>query len=318
MHFPLPRRLPIGPHETVKAVDDVSFSVLPGEVLGLVGKSGSGKTTVGRTVLRLMEATGGTIRFRGRDTTHLSRRALRPIRPDMQLVFQDPFASLNPRMTIGRIVAAPLLIHRPQLTGAERRERVADALRLVGMSPGYADRYPHEFSGGQRQRVGIARALILRPGFLVADEPVSALDVSIQAQVVNLLRELRAELGLAILFIAHDLAVVGHISDRVAVMYLGHLVELAPTRELFRGPRHPYTEALLSAAPEPDPDRRRQRIVLAGDPPSAINPPSGCPFRTRCRYAEPACAAAMPPLREVSAGHFSACRREELVLQGTE
>ncbi|HEY6433992.1 MAG TPA: oligopeptide/dipeptide ABC transporter ATP-binding protein [Acetobacteraceae bacterium] len=314
--FALRRRLPLGPRDTVKAVDDISFFVVEGEVLGLVGESGSGKTTVGRTVLRLMEPTGGTIRFRGRDITHLSRHALRPVRSDMQLVFQDPFASLNPRMTIGRIVETPLLVHRPKLAAAERRELVADALRLVGLAPEFAARYPHEFSGGQRQRVGIARALILRPGFLVADEPVSALDVSIQAQVVNLLRELRAELGLSILFIAHDLAVVGHISDRVAVMYLGKLVELAPTRTLFRTPRHPYTEALLSAAPEPDPDRRRARIVLAGDPPSAVNPPSGCRFRTRCRYAEPACAEAIPPLNEVAPGHFSACRRPELVLQG--
>jgi oligopeptide transport system ATP-binding protein len=318
LHFALPRRSPFGSRATVKAVDGVSFSVLPGEVLGLVGESGSGKTTVGRAVLRLIEANSGVIRFRGRDITHLSRRALRPIRPDMQLIFQDPFASLNPRMTIGRIVATPLLIHRPTLTRGERRELVAAALRMVGLAANFADRYPHEFSGGQRQRVGIARALILRPGFLVADEPVSALDVSVQAQVVNLLRELRAELGLSILFIAHDLAVVGRISDRVAVMYLGTLVEMAPAEELFRSPRHPYTEALLSAAPAPDPDRKRARIVLAGDPPSALNPPSGCRFRTRCRYAEAACAAEAPSFREVSAGHFSACRRDELVLQGAE
>jgi oligopeptide/dipeptide ABC transporter ATP-binding protein len=316
VHFALPRRVPLGPHETVKAVDGVTFSMRPGEVLGLVGESGSGKTTVGRAVLRLIPATGGTVRFRGRDITNLSRRTLRPIRPEMQLVFQDPFASLNPRMTIGRIIATPLLIHRPQLSRAERRQQVAAALEMVGLSPNMADRYPHEYSGGQRQRVGIARALILRPGLLVADEPVSALDVSIQAQVVNLLRELRARLGLSVLFIAHDLAVVGNISDMVAVMYLGRLVELAPTEALFRSPRHPYTEALLSAAPEPDPDLPRRRIVLAGDPPSAIHPPSGCRFRTRCRYAEPACADAPPPLREVSAGHFSACRRNELVLQG--
>ena len=316
IHFALPRRLPLGPRETVKAVDGVSFSMRPGEVLGLVGESGSGKTTVGRAVLRLIPATGGTIRFRGGDITHLSRRALRPIRPHMQLVFQDPFASLNPRMTIGRIVAAPLLIHRPQLGRNERRRQVTAALDMVGLSPGMANRYPHEFSGGQRQRVGIARALILRPELLVADEPVSALDVSIQAQVVNLLRELRAELRLSILFIAHDLAVIGNISDRVAVMYLGRLVELAPTDALFRTPRHPYTEALLSAVPEPDPDRPRRRIVLTGDPPSAIHPPSGCRFRTRCRYAQPACEAAVPPLREVSAGHFSACRRDDLLLQG--
>src|SRR5208282_1953131 len=217
LHFPLPRRSPFGPRATVKAVDGVSFSVQPGEVLGLVGESGSGKTTVGRAVLRLIEANDGVIRFRGRDITHLSRRALRPIRPDMQLIFQDPFASLNPRMTIGRIVATPLLIHRPELKRDERRERVATALRMVGLAANFADRYPHEFSGGQRQRVGIARALILRPGFLVADEPVSALDVSVQAQVVNLLRDLRAELGLSILFIAHDLAVIGRICERVAV-----------------------------------------------------------------------------------------------------
>ena len=316
LHFVLPRRRPFGPRATVKAIDDVSFSIQPGEVLGLVGESGSGKTTVGRAVLRLVEANDGVIRFRGRDITHLSRRALRPIRPDMQLVFQDPFASLNPRMTIGRIVATPLLIHRPGLSQGERRDLVAAALCMVGLAENFADRYPHEFSGGQRQRVGIARALILRPGFLVADEPVSALDVSVQAQVVNLLRDLRAELGLSILFIAHDLAVIGRICDRVAVMYLGTLVELAPTAELFRAPRHPYSEALLSAAPAPDPDRKRNRIVLAGEVPSGLNPPSGCRFRTRCRYAEAACAAEAPPLREVSAGHFSACRREELVLQG--
>ena len=315
-HFPMPRRSTFAHREMVRAVDGVSFTVTAGEVLGLVGESGSGKTTLGRTVLRLLEPNNGSIRFQDRDITHLSRRALRPIRREMQLVFQDPFGSLNPRMTIGRIVATPLKIHRPEFSGRERHELVAAMLRRVGLLPAYAERFPHEFSGGQRQRVGIARALILRPSFLVADEPVSALDVSIQAQVVNLLLELRAELGLSILFIAHDLAVIGHISDRVAVMYLGKLVELAPTHALFGSPRHPYTEALLSAVPTPEPGRGRERIMLVGDPPSPVNPPSGCRFRTRCRYATPACAAEEPPLQEVSDGHFSACLRTELTLRG--
>ncbi|MCZ0737934.1 ABC transporter ATP-binding protein [Phreatobacter sp. AB_2022a] len=297
----------------VKAVDDVSFAIRPGEVLSIVGESGSGKTTVGRTVLRLTEPTGGTIRFEGNDITHLSRRALRPLRRRMQLVFQDPFASLNPRMTIGEIVAAPLAIHGG-FGRAERAAKVIETLQLVGLSAAFAERHPHELSGGQRQRVGIARALILRPGLLVADEPVSALDVSIQAQVVNLLLELKQLFGLTILFIAHDLAVVGHISDRIAVMYLGRLVEIAPTRALFEAPRHPYTEALFSAAPIPDPEIRRSRIILTGDIPSPLEPPSGCAFRTRCRHAVAACAGAVPPLREVAPGHFSACIRDDIAL----
>ncbi|MBN8944002.1 MAG: ATP-binding cassette domain-containing protein [Rhizobiales bacterium] len=300
----------------VKAVDDVSFAMRPGEVLSLVGESGSGKTTVGRTVLRLTEPTDGLIRFEGTDITHMSRGQLRPLRRRMQLVFQDPFASLNPRMTIGEIVAAPLAIHGVG-SREERAAKVTETLQLVGLSSHFAERHPHELSGGQRQRVGIARALILRPSLLVADEPVSALDVSIQAQVVNLLLELKDLFGLTILFIAHDLAVVGHISDRIAVMYLGRLVEIAPTRTLFEAPRHPYTEALFSAAPIPDPEVRRGRIILTGDIPSPLAPPSGCSFRTRCRYAQDACAAAVPPLRDLGAGHFSACIRDDIVLQAT-
>ncbi len=302
--------------ETVRAVEDVSFAVRKGEVLGLVGESGSGKSTIGRTILRLLEPTAGSISFAGQEIAHLGRRQLKPLRRRMQLVFQDPFGSLNPRMTVERIGAAPLMIHESgRSPRAERRERVERALHRVGLSPRYLSRYPHEFSGGQRQRIGIARALIIEPDFLVADEPVSALDVSIQAQIVNLLLAIKAELGLTVLFITHDLAVVGHISDRVAVMYLGRLVELAPVRELFRNPRHPYTEALLSAAPDPDPTVRRQRILLKGDIPSPIDPPSGCAFRTRCPYAIAACAERVPELRDVGGGHLKACIRDELKLR---
>jgi oligopeptide transport system ATP-binding protein len=300
----------------VKALDGVSFDVEPGEILSVVGESGSGKTTLGRTVLRLTDPTAGSIRFEGQDITRLTRRAMRPLRRRMQLVFQDPFASLNPRLTVERIVATALDIHGGG-SAAEKRERVAEMLRLVGLQPHHADRHPHELSGGQRQRVGIARALILNPSFLVADEPVSALDVSIQAQVVNLLLELKDRLGLTILFIAHDLAVVGHISDRIAVMYLGRVVEIAETATLFHAPRHPYTEALFSAAPIPDPTLRRSRILLQGDIPSPIDPPSGCAFRTRCRHALPECAAAVPPLRAVGPRHFSACIRDDIALQAS-
>ena len=313
-HFPIGSGLFGRSRDKVRAVDGVSFSVAKGEVLGLVGESGSGKTTVGRTVLRLDTPTDGSIRFLGNDITHLKRSQLRPFRRQMQLVFQDPFSSLNPRMRVDRIVGAPLAIHEPGMAAAERTQRVEDALAMVGLPRNSGERFPHEFSGGQRQRIGIARALMLRPELLVADEPVSALDVSIQAQVVKLLLDVRAQLGLTILFIAHDLAVVGHVSDRVAVMYLGKLVEIADTRTLFRDPRHPYTEALFSAAPVPDPTIRRQRIVLTGDIPSPINPPSGCAFRTRCRYALPACAAEVPPLREVAKGHLKACLRDDLQL----
>ncbi|HUZ63578.1 MAG TPA: oligopeptide/dipeptide ABC transporter ATP-binding protein [Acetobacteraceae bacterium] len=313
--FTLHRSLLAGQADTLKAVDGVSLAVRGGEILGLVGESGSGKTTVGRTILRLNTPTAGTIRFRGQDITRLSRRDLRPVRQKMQLIFQDPFASLNPRMTIGRIIATPLIIHSRALGRAERRRRVEEMLSLVGLSPGHAHRYPHEFSGGQRQRIGIARALMMQPEFLVADEPVSALDVSIQAQIINLLLDLRRKLALTILFISHDLAVVGHTCDRVAVMYLGRIVELADTQDLFSNPRHPYTEALFSAAPDPDPDASRNRIILAGDIPSPINPPSGCAFRTRCRYALPACATTEPSLLPATPTHLKACIRDDLTLQ---
>ncbi|MDT8331404.1 ATP-binding cassette domain-containing protein [Roseomonas gilardii] len=314
-HFPVGGGLFGRGRQQLRAIDGLSFSIRPGEILSLVGESGSGKSTVGRTALRLLEPTEGSIRFKGEDITTLSRARLRPLRRQMQLVFQDPYASLNPRMTVERIVASPLEIHGIGDTQAERMEKVEEALRLVGLLPQHAQRYPHEFSGGQRQRIGLARALVTRPDFIVADEPVSALDVSIQAQVVNLMLELRDRLGLTMLVIAHDLAVVGHMSDRVAVMYLGRLVEIAETRSLFTAPRHPYTEALLSAAPDPDPTRRRKRIVLTGDVPSPLNPPSGCSFRTRCPYALPACATERPPLRQVAPGHLTACIRDDLSLQ---
>ncbi len=312
--FPLPRRGLFRPREQLRALDGVSFDIRRGEVLGLVGESGSGKTTVGRTLMRLTEPTRGTIHFRGQDITHLPRRQLRPVRRHMQLVFQDPYGSLNPRMTVERILSTPLLVHEPALSRPQRRARVEQALDLVGLFPGAADRFPHEFSGGQRQRIGIARALMAGPELLVADEPVSALDVSVQAQVVNLLLDLRERLGLTVLFVAHDLAVVGTISDRVAVMYLGRIVELADTAALFTGPRHPYTEALFSAVPTIDPAARRQRILLQGDVPSPVAPPSGCTFRTRCPYAQPCCAEQVPDLREVAPGHWKACVRDDLSL----
>jgi oligopeptide/dipeptide ABC transporter ATP-binding protein len=301
-------------HQMLRAVEDVSFSIARGEVLGLVGESGSGKSSLGRAVLRMSQPTGGQVLFEGRDVTRLGRRSLRPLRPRMQFIFQDPFASLNPRMTVRQIVGAPLAIQRPELDAKARDVRVAEILRTVGLSAEHAGRYPHEFSGGQRQRIGIARALIMEPSFLVADEPVSALDVSIQAQIVNLLIEVRRKLNVAMLFISHDLAVVGHLCDRVAVMYLGRIVEIAPTKTLFRHPRHPYTEALFSAVPVPDPTVGRRRIVLRGDVPSPLAPPSGCAFRNRCRYALPQCAAAVPPLREVEGGRWTRCIRDDIGL----
>lgn len=298
------------------AVDNISFSIKRREILGLVGESGSGKTTVGRSILRLVEPTEGYVGFKGKDIIPLKRNELRTLRQKMQLVFQDPYASLNPRHTVETILSAPLEIHGLTKTKEEKKEKIQEMMGLVGLRPDQMSRYAHEFSGGQRQRVGIARALMCNPELLVADEPVSALDVSIQAQIVNLLLDLKNKLGISILFIAHDLSVVGHMSDRVAVMYLGRMMEIAPTNSLFANPRHPYTEALLSAVPIPEVGQEKQkRIVLQGDIPSPMNPPSGCVFRNRCRYAVDACAKQRPELIEVEQGHWKACIRDDLKLR---
>ena len=290
----------------VRAVDGLSFAIGDGETLGLVGESGCGKSTVGRTVLRLIEPTAGVIRLGGHDVTHLSRSELRPYRRQMQIIFQDPFSSLDPRMRAGAIVGEPLAVHGVA-RGKRRAERVAELFERVGLRSAQMDHYPHQFSGGQRQRIGIARALALSPGLIVADEPVSSLDVSIQAQVLNLMMQLQRELGLAYLFISHNLAVVEHISQRVAVMYLGRIVESADRISLFTAPLHPYTELLLSAVPVPDPSVRRNKRLLQGDVPSPANPPAGCHFHTRCPYAVDVCRAQSPPLREVRPGHQVAC-----------
>jgi peptide/nickel transport system ATP-binding protein/oligopeptide transport system ATP-binding protein len=310
-HFPIYRGVFSKVSGHVYAVDGVSFSIAKGETLGLVGESGCGKSTVGRTLLRLLEPTAGTVKVAGEDITHLDGERLLPYRRRMQMIYQDPYASLNPRMTAGEIVGEPMVVHDVGTT-TERREKVASLFERVGLRPEAVGRYPHEFSGGQRQRIGIARALALNPDLIVGDEPVSALDVSIQAQIINLLMDLQDEFGLSYLFVAHDLAVVEHISHRVAVMYLGRIVEMTDRKSLFEMPLHPYTEALLSAVPIPKASARgRKRVILTGDVPSPINPPSGCHFHARCPYAMPRCKAEAPPLREVVPGHVAACHLHE-------
>jgi oligopeptide transport system ATP-binding protein len=308
-HFPITQGILIQKQVgAVRAVDDISFDIRRGETLGLVGESGCGKSTTGRTILQLYRPTSGHVYYEGIDLTTLKGSALRPMRRKMQMIFQDPYASLNPRMTVSEIIGEPLVVHRVGGT-REVNQRVDELLTQVGLNPAFANRYPHEFSGGQRQRIGVARALALKPDLIVCDEPISALDVSIQAQVVNLLEDLQDQLGLTYLFIAHDLSMVRHISDRVAVMYLGMLVELADRAELYHNPLHPYAQALLSAVPIADPvaEEKRHRIILEGDVPSPANPPSGCHFRTRCPIAQARCAEEKPAWRELRPEHFVAC-----------
>ena len=310
MYFPVGSgflsRKPVG---YVKAVDDVSFTVKRGETLGLVGESGCGKTTTGRCILQLYKPTAGQVIFDGQDLTSMNTKTMRGMRREMQVIFQDPYSSLNPRMTAGNIIGEPLIVHGLVANKTEYRNKVADLLTNVGLNPYMADRFPHEFSGGQRQRIGVARALSVSPKFIVADEPVSALDVSIQAQIINLLEDLQEQFNLTYLFIAHDLSVVRHISDRVGVMYLGHLVEMAERNEIYRNPIHPYTKALLSAVPIPDPvlAAQRERVLLTGDVPSRLNPPGGCVFHPRCPAANDTCSQYLQELREVETDHYSAC-----------
>jgi oligopeptide transport system ATP-binding protein len=317
-HFPIMRGVLRRQVGAVQAVDGVSFNIYKGETLGLVGESGCGKSTTGRTILQLLEPTSGQVTYEGQELTALNRNEMRKARRHMQMIFQDPYASLNPRMSVGSIVGEPLQIHNIGSSNS-RKERIQELLKVVGLNPYFINRYPHEFSGGQRQRIGIARALATNPAFIVADEPISALDVSIQAQVVNLMDDLKAELGLTYLFIAHDLSMVRYISDRVAVMYLGRIVELSDRNEVFDHPLHPYTQALLSAIPVPDPEKeaRRQRLILEGDVPSPANPPSGCRFHPRCSYATEICKEEDPAFRNLgsdSQPHFVACHHAEKFL----
>ncbi len=307
VHYPVKPGVFSRARELVKAVDDVSFRIAPGETLGLVGESGCGKTTLGRAIVRLIEPTAGRIFFEGEDLTRTQGAELRSRRRKLQIIFQDPYGSLNPRLTVADIVGEALDLHGLSDSSSARAKRIGELLNSVGLDPIYAQRYPHEFSGGQRQRIGIARALAVEPKLIVCDEPVSALDVSVQAQIINLLQDLQQQHGLAYLFIAHDLAVVEHISRRVLVMYLGKIVELAEARNLIGSPRHPYTQALISAVPEVNPDTKRQRIVLPGDVPSPIHPPSGCPFHPRCPVAAARCRTEVPALRELTPGHRAAC-----------
>jgi oligopeptide/dipeptide ABC transporter ATP-binding protein len=307
VHFPVKRGMFGRAHEFVKAVDDVSFSIAPGETLGLVGESGCGKTTLGRAIVRLVEPTEGSIFLNGVDITPLEGAALRAQRRTLQIIFQDPYGSLNPRMTVEDVVGEALDIHGLAENKSARQKRIAELLKAVGLDSAYAQRYPHEFSGGQRQRIGIARALAVEPKLIVCDEPVSALDVSVQAQIINLLQDLQQQRGIAYLFIAHDLAVVEHISRRVMVMYLGKIVELAEAKAIIQAPKHPYTQALISAVPEVDPDSKRQRIILPGDVPSPIHPPPGCPFNPRCPLVEERCRVEIPVSRKIAPGHYAAC-----------